>query len=273
MTRTLRHLLAVALVALPVGAAQAQTIWTPLDHRLTGRIEWWHAHFKESTGAPSTSSGPFFFSVAFPIDQRLALNFELPYARASVDDPFLGKYSDNTVGNPYFGLQVGSLVKPTSFVGELGVRLAATNENSFFSSTMAVLSEFERAEAFLPKTNTLSAAGNIVIRRPTSGARIRVGVSELLASESNGGNNTLIDYGAQATTDVEQFRFGGALTGRYAASGSGTFSERSNHFATGAASVALGGFRPGVSVRLPFDKEMRDIAPWTIGLSLEYEFK
>lgn len=273
MTRTTRLLLALALFPAAAPVARAQTIWSPLDHRTTGRVEWWHAHFKEDAGA-STSSGPLFFSLAFPIDRKLAVNVELPYARASIDDPFFGgKYSDNTVGNPYFGLQVGALDKLTSFVGELGLRLAAARPSAFVSEAIGALSEPERFEAFIPKTNTLSAAGNIVLRRPTSSARIRVGVSELLASKDNGGNNTLIDYGAQASTDVQLFRFAGALTGRYAASGDGTFSERSNHFATGMASVALGGFRPGLSVRLPFDSDIRDQVPWMLGLSLEYEFK
>lgn len=273
MTRTTRHLLALALFTAAAPVARAQTIWTPLDHRTTGRVEWWHAHFKEDAGA-STSSGPLFFSLAFPIDQTLAVNIELPYARASIDDPFFGgKYSDNSVGNPYFGVQVGALSKPTSFVGELGLRLAAARPSAFVSEAIGALSEPERIEAFIPKTNTLSAAGNIVLRRQASSVRFRVGVSELLASEENGGNNTLIDYGAQASTDIDQFRFGGALTGRYAASGDGTFSERSNHFATGMASVALGGFRPAVSIRLPFDDDLRKQVPWTIGLSLEYEFK
>lgn len=274
MTRTTKHLLALGLLAAAAPAARAQTIWTPLDHRTTGRVEFWHAHFKNSVGAPSSSSGPLFFSLAFPVDQRLAINFELPYARAAIDDPFSGaNQSESTMGNPYFGVQVGALNKPTSFVGELGLRLAATSASKLGAVLVGVLSEPERIQAFIPKTNTLSAAGNIVIRRPTSSARIRVGVSEVMASKSNGGNNTLIDYGAQASTDVQLFRFGGALTGMYAASGSGSFSERSNHFATGMASVALGGFRPAISVRLPFDKDIRDVVPWMLGLSLEYEFK
>ncbi|NUR19022.1 MAG: hypothetical protein HOQ12_05775 [Gemmatimonadaceae bacterium] len=274
MTRTTRLLLALALFGAAAPAARAQTIWTPLDHRTTARVEFWHAHFKQTVGAPSSSSGPLFFSLAFPIDQKLAMNFELPYARATVDDPFSGTNgSESTIGNPYFGVQIGALNKPTSFVGEVGLRLAATSESKFGAILVGIVSEPERLEAFVPKTNIVSAAGNIVIRRATSSARIRLGVSELLASAQNGGNNTLIDYGAQASTDVQLFRFGGALTGRYAASGSGTFSERSNHFATGMASVALGGFRPGVSVRLPFDKDIRDGVPWMLGLSLEYEFK
>ena len=274
MKHTTQLLLALALLPAAAGAARAQTIWTPLDHRTTVRAEFWHAHFKDNIGAPSSSSGPLFFSLAFPIDQRLAINFELPYARATIDDPFSGaNHSESTMGNPYFGLQVGALNKPTSFVGELGLRLAATSESKLEAITVGLLGEPERMDAFIPKTNTLSAAGDIVIRRPTSSARIRVGVSQLMASKSNGGNNTLIDYGAQASTDVQLFRFGGALTGMYAASGNGSFSERSNHFATGMASVALGGFRPGVSGRLPFDKNIRDFVPWMLGLSLEYEFK
>jgi hypothetical protein len=254
-----------------MATAHAQTIWTPLDHRATARVEFWHAHLKD--GGLSTTSGPFFFEVGFPINPKLALSLELPYGRASLNDPTLGPYSDNTVGNPYVGMQLGSLSGRTSFVGELGARFAATNENSILSEAMGILSEMDRVEAFVPKTNTLSAAGNVVLRRATSNVRFRVGVDELFAGSNYGGNNTVVDYGAQATTDVQNFRFGGALTGRYGATAEGNFSERSNHAVTGTASAAFGDFRPGVSVRVPFDKDIRDGAPWMLGLGLELTFR
>ncbi|HEX2779790.1 MAG TPA: hypothetical protein VHM30_09845 [Gemmatimonadaceae bacterium] len=271
MTRHARWCLALAIALLPARAALAQSIWTPLDHRITARGEWWHAHFKSDVGAPSTGSAAMFFSVGFPVNEKVALTFELPYARVSAQDPFFGKIDDNTVGNPYVGVQLGALNKPVSYVGELGARVSSVSEGSFFAAIMGAFSEMDRAEAFAPKTATLAAAGNIVIRRTGSSSRLRLGVSEMLASGSGSENTTLLDYGAQTAVDLQQVRFGGALTGRYQVNGSGSFGDKSTHAVTGMTSIALGDFRPSLAIRVPFDKDVRDVAPWTVALGVEWE--
>ena len=203
MNRTIRSCLALALAVVPPAAVRAQTIWIPLDHRITGRIELWHPHVDDqgAGGTVSSTSGPLYFSVGFPVNEKIAMSFELPYARANVsNDPFFGNYGDNTIGNPYLGVQLRSLRERVSLVGELGARFAAVSEASFLSSSLAMLTDPERMEAFAPKATTLAAAGNIVIRRATSSTRFRVGVTQLFSDDSAGvGNHTLLDYGAQAT--------------------------------------------------------------------------
>ena len=277
MHRTTRSCLALALAVLPAAAARAQTIWTPLDHRVTGRIELWHPHVDDQgTGSTvSATSGPLYFSLGFPLNEKVALSFELPYARVGVsDDPFFGSYSDNTVGNPYVGAQLGAMRERVSFVGEIGARFAAANATSFLSSSLAMLTDPERAEAFVPKTATLAAAGNVVIRRAGSSTRLRVGVTQLFPDRSVGvTHRTLLDYGAQTAVDVARMRFGGALSGRYAVDGDGSTGTRSSHFAVGSASYGFGTIHPSMSVRIPFDDEIRDVIPWTLGLGVELEFR
>lgn len=271
MTRHVRRCLALGLALLPARAAVAQTIWTPLDHRTTARAEWWHAHFKDEAGAPSTGSAAMFFSVGFPVNDKVALTFELPYARVSAEDPFFGKIEENTVGNPYLGVQLGALNKPVSFVGELGARISSVSESNFFAAAIGAISEMERVEAFVPKTSTLAAAGNIVIRRASSSSRLRLGVSELIIGGTDSENQTVLDFGGQTAVDIQKLRVGGALNGRYRATGKGTGDERSTYAATGLASVALGDFRPSLAIRVPFDKDIRDAAPWTIALGIEWD--
>lgn len=277
MNRTARSCLALALTVLPPVTARAQTIWTPLDHRATGRVELWHPHFdaQSSGGSVSTTSGPLYFSFGFPVNEKVALAFELPYTRASVrNDPFFGDYSDNTVGNPYVGVQLGAMRQRVSFVGEIGARVAAVSQSSFLSSGIGMLADPERLEAFAPKSNTLAAAGNVVIRRPTSSTRFRLGVTQLFSSRTTGfGDHMLLDYGAQSSVDVDRFRFGGALSGRYAMQGGRTAGNRSTDFAVGSASYSFGTVRPSLSVRLPFERDVRNLIPWTLGLGVEVEFR
>jgi hypothetical protein len=98
-------------------------------------------------------------------------------------------------------------------------------------------------------------------------------VSHLLLGEDSGDDETFLDYGALVSGDLDRVRIGGAITGHYILTESGNFADRSVHHGTGSASMSFGQFRPGILVRVPFDKDVRESVRSTIGLTLEYSFR
>lgn len=261
---------ALSLLLAPFGAVQGQTIWTPVDHQMHLRVEWWHPHVSDGGGVTAVS-GPRFFSASFPVGERVSFAFEVPFARARTGGTVLAPpYADASMGNWYVGLQLSDLLESRGFVGEVGARLSATTDDAYLARTIGSVADPERFEAFLPSSVSVSGAGNLLRRVGAVDTRLRLGVTQILSGTITGvGNHTLIDYGARATRDVQGLRLAGALNGRYATDGRGPFGDRFSDFATGSAGVTLGAFRPSVSLRIPFERSMRRVAPWMVGLSVE----
>ncbi|HEX8850541.1 MAG TPA: hypothetical protein VF761_13500 [Gemmatimonadaceae bacterium] len=256
---------------MPPAVARAQSIWVPIDHQMHARVEWWHPHLAGASGITALS-GARYFSATFPVGERVAFAFELPFARArmpaTVTTP---AYADASMGNWYVGLQVGDALEPTAVVGEIGARLSATSDDAFLSTTVGMIGDPERFEAFLPSAASLSAAANIIAHRGSTMARLRFGMTALAYSGSGTGDGShmLIDYGLMASRDIDRLRIAGAVIGRAATLNEGPFGDRASHVATGTASLSLGAFRPSVSLRLPFEQSMRRISPWTLGVGVD----
>ncbi|NUQ19512.1 MAG: hypothetical protein HOQ09_00985 [Gemmatimonadaceae bacterium] len=234
------------------------------------RVEWWHPHFANASGITAIS-GARFFSAILPVGERVAFAFEVPFARAKMPaTATTPEYADASMGNWYLGLRFGDSLEPTAFVGEIGARLPATSDDAVLSTTVGTIADPERLEAFLPNSNSVSIAGNVVARREHDVGRLRLGVTQIFSNAYSGvGNHTLIDYGVSTSHEIERLRLAGALTGRLATTSDGPFGERSSHVATGAASIVLGAFRPSLSLRVPFEHGMRRLAPWTLGIGVE----
>jgi hypothetical protein len=260
---------ALTLTATPV---LAQSIWTPIDHRPFIRVEALHPSLKTGGGADvSTLTGALFVTGGMPFGRRASGVIEIPYAHSKISG-FGESSSNSSFGNPYLGVQFGTLPAAHGFVGEIGVRPKMVKEKNFEATLIGGLTDFDRADAFSDATS-LAAVGNFYSRVQQANTRLRLGVTHEFVGTDYGDDETLLDYGALGSVDVDWLRLGAAITGRYILTESGSFGDRSIHHIAGSASLMFGQMRPGILVRVPLDKDVKEILRNTFGLTFEYTFR
>ena len=265
---------ASAVLALTTATpATSQTIWSPIEHEPSVRVEALHPQLKLSQGAKVNAfSGALFLTGAFPVNQHLSLAVELPFARSS--GSVAGESSlDNAIGNLYVGLQLGTASAARGFVAELGVRPPLIGDTDPEASAIGGLTDLDRQEAFSNGVTTLYAAGDVFARGALTTGRLRVGLSKQFLSKSAGENETYLDYGVRGSVDADRVRLGAALTGRHLLTEAGSFDDRSFHHAAVSASILFDQFRPGLFIRAPFDKDVRETVSSTIGVTLEFTLR
>ena len=267
----LRYCLA-AVATLTATSVRAQSIWTPIDHRTFIKIDALHPSLKTGSAVEvSLLTGALFVTGAMPLGSRASAVVEIPYA--SFKFSVAGQWtSESAFGNPYLGLQIGTLPAAHGFVGELGVRPKMVKEKDFEAALIGAITDVDRAEAFADAT-TLSAVGNYYSRVQKVSTRLRLGLAHEAFAGDIGSDETLLDYGALGSVDVDWLRLGAALTGWYALTESGSFSDRSIHHVAVSASAPVGQLWPGILVRVPLDKDFREVVRSEIGLTFEYSFR
>jgi len=265
---------ASAVLALTTATpAFAQTIWSPIEHQPSVRVEALHPQLKLSQGAKvSAFSGALFLTGAFPVSEHLTLAAELPFSRSSISVDGESALS-NAIGNIYVGLQLGTAAASRGVVGELGVRAPLIGDDDFAASLMGGLTDLDRQEAFSNGVTTLYAAGDAYARGAQTTGRLRVGLSKQFLGKDAGENETYLDYGVLGSVDADRVRLGAALTGRYLLTEAGSFDDRSFHHAAVSASILFDQFRPGLFVRVPFDTGVREIVSSTFGVTLEFTLR
>jgi hypothetical protein len=265
---------ASAILALTAAtAASAQTIWTPIEHRLSVNVEALHPRFKLDQGAEASAlSGAVFVTGTIPVAEHGMLVIELPFARSSI--AVAGESSSNSsIGNPYVGLQIGTGTASRGFVGELGIRPPVVGDNDAEAGATGIFTDLDRQEAFINNLTAFSGAANVYARGVHTGGRLRLGLTEQFLGQDVVDYETILNYGALGSVDVDRLRVGAALTGRYLLTESGSFGARSFHHAAASANMSFDQFRPGLFVRVPFDKDIREVVPSTFGITLECTFR
>ena len=186
-----------------------------------------------------------------------------------VDSDFGRDDSENTLGNPYFGIELHGNNSP--LYGEIGVRLPLapdTDENE--AAIVGLFTELvDRAEAFISDAIPISGAINYRHKNPT-GFVLRLRGGSALWIETGEGDETelFLLYSVQAGYESSKFNFIGGFTGRWWLNEDGDFGERTFHQLGLAANVAFGVARPGISFRVPLDEDMTDILDIVYGLTL-----
>jgi hypothetical protein len=165
MTKILSRLPAAALLAimiliLPV-AALAQSFWVERNHGKTLALEIFkpslHSGVYNGVSYPvdySFQTVALFLSLRWPVGNKTFLVAELPFAHAAFDTKINGVHSffrnrgeENTIGNPYLGLEIGS--KASRFSGAAGIRLPLLAQDHGFALAVGAESDSDREEAFL----------------------------------------------------------------------------------------------------------------------------
>lgn len=273
-TRALRPLFALTMLLLPLGPMQAQRYWH--DDRGGDAL-------RLDVTYPSLKGGNYQFptfavipSASIRAAEGIRIEADFPLMRAGYDfGGTTGSQTSLRVGNPYIGFRIGDDAKPIS--GTLGARLPLGERPTDLIGQRAILagtsSSFDDYEAFAPNTVLVRTA--LEGRWVSSGHFLvgaKLGGSIVVPTSGNPLTQTVkyIDYAGRAGFAGSSAQATIALTGRLvsqAVSGSG-FSARTHHAVTGAVDLFKGMLRPRASLRIPLDKDLRDVAGVVFGLGV-----
>ncbi len=265
--------IAVLLAATPL---KAQSIWQDYTARTALTLEILKPDYNNGEDVTFLTS-VLFLSARAPVTRNMIFVAELPYSTINWDipqGPDLG--SQQTFGNPYFGLEFGSWRSPLFF--EIGVRAPLTadvdGDNGDATYNGYVTDFVDRAEAFAPDAIPVTGFINYVFRSQTGfSLRLRAGPAFWIASGDREDSETFVLYSAQIWYDAGKIIFGGGFSGRYLASADGgDFGERSTHQLTFGLDILLGIIRPGVQIRIPLDEDYKDTMNFVIGITLGIDF-
>ena len=202
----------------------------------------------------------------------MVLTAELPFVNAKADGASSGAL---LIGNPF----LGAATAPTSsFIGDFGVRIPVVSVSTFergFAQLVGVLADFMDFEAYGEDLLSIRATAGYRYHAPSHlGMRValRPTFVKPVGSSSGADPELFLDYGVQGGYETDRASFGVAFTGRAILTESGSIGERTVHDLALGGSATFGQFRPGLSVRVPLDKDLGDVLKYSVGLKLEVAF-
>jgi hypothetical protein len=252
----------------------AQSVWTgPPDHTDQVSVEWLKPVFDDG-GEVSFFTSSVLVSGQATVSERLSIVGELPisYARTEAANTFgeTKTASSTTVGNPYLGIELWGRSMP--FFLELGMRMPAVDDPAFFSSAVGTLTDLNRVGTFVVDQVPVQLVGNYhyALPSPDISFRIRGGTETFFPAGEKAPTGTMIlTYGAQAWYHGTSLVAGLGFTGRWRTTGRDTgFREGSFHQISAVLQGAFGGVRPGLIVRVPMEKVLRDVLPVVAGVTM-----
>ena len=268
----------LALFAIPA-VAGAQRYWHDDQGRDAVRLDFGLPFLKGDNHKFFT--GTIFPSMSVRAGDGFRVEADIPIARAAGEDE-----SAFRMGNPYLGLRIGDDEKPVS--GILGLRFPVSKQPTSLMAARAVeagmIADYDDFEAHVP--NMLTFRGGLEYQR-TRASGLLVGVRGVVSLQMNtGGDPTAdseanIDYGLRLGYAGAKALATVALTGRYlitaphhespcldeeAECDPKSFNERTHHQVTGVLELRPGRVRPRVTLRVPLDEDLRDIAGAILGI-------
>jgi hypothetical protein len=211
----------------------------------------------------------WFLTARAPLTDRVSAVVDLPFAYARVDDG-TDSETNTVIGNPYLGVEYAA---SSQLKLEFGTRAPLTSAgDDSFADVYGFLSDPLRGEAFVEDLVPVKFAA-VLTREvsPSFSLRALGGATELFYSgDSESDQETTVDYGVAGTLTSGNARFGLGFSGRWLATADeGSFGDNSFHYAGGTADILFRGVRPGISVRIPLDSELREAVNSTFGLYLQ----
>ena len=254
---------------LPV-ALSAQTIWVERDHEASITVEAVKPFF-DAAGS-TTESSAVALGLRMPVSQRILLTAELPYANAGWRAGELTT-RQQSVGNPYLGLEARPWdTAPLRL--DLGVRLPAASSENPQATSLGILSDLDRVEAFAPQMWSVrgNAAYQVAVS-PHVGIGMHAGPLVTIAkhrAEMESRAELFAVYGSEVTYQPNRLRLAAGVGGRALVTESAmSFDDRSLHQVGAAASYQFGRVRPGLHLAVPLDSAQSDIMNWSLGLNLQ----
>jgi len=281
LTRVLSPLIVLTAMAVPATVVHAQRYWHDEQGRDAFRFDFALPFLKGDDHKFFT--GSFVPSLSLKAGDGFRVEADVPVARAGGDNT-----SSIRLGNPYLGLRIGDDAKPVS--GTLGVRIPASKRPTTAIATRAIeagmISEYDDFEAY--DSNLLTVRGALEYHRARGdglmfGARGAGSLQMNTSGDPSADSEMLFDYGVRSGYEGTRALATLALTGRYLitapdhnfACPAGDpdcnpkgFNERTHHQITGVIELRSMRIRPRVSLRVPLDKDLRDIAGAVLGVGV-----
>ncbi len=266
------YLVAASLIGMSLGASApmaAQSIWLdrsqPIDQRqpMIFGMEFFKPglHGDDQTTFATSS---VFLSAWIPVTQHIRVVGEVPFAYYGVSTGAFSA-SDQTIGNPYLGMELRS--PGGSVSGEFGLRLPLVSSESE-AAFVGSFADLDRWEAFYEDLVPVTGMVNYHYRAPSGVvARLRGGPS-FWFFPNGGETEVLFSYSAQVGYEARTVGLLGGLTGRTLATTDGDLGERSFHHFGTSAHFGAGPVRPGVHFRVPLDSEVNDVVDWVFGVNV-----
>ena len=259
--------------------AFGQPIWLDRSADKAITLEILKPNFPDSESITFSTSA-WFLSGRFAVGNTISVVGQIPFALYGYDySSERYSYSNNqdAFGNIYAGIEIHARNSPV--FGEIGVYLpTAPSDNDESSTAMYVglLTDIvDRAEAFLSEVTPVCGIINYY-QKNTGGLLLhfRGGPSVWIDSGNNYDETEIwLLYSAQAGYAAPQFELLAGLSGRWwVTSGdvADNFGEASFHQLGFSGNVALGNFRPGVTLRVPIDEDYSDMMDFVFGLTFGF---
>lgn len=226
--------------------------------------------FQDSTGV-TFASFAVLVSLRWPVSDRVLFVGELPYARAGTEFIRIDgrTFVQDALGNPYFGVEIQA--RGSSVFVELGARPPITPLGDNFAGFVGAFADFDRLEAFQNDHAFLSAILNYRPATP-SGIRPRIRAGPVLQMTTRGPGEFFelwLVYSAQGWRDAGPLSLGAGLTGRALPTADKFALKRNTHHQFGvAARLNRGDLRPGLHVRVPLNRRLREIFDFVVGFNV-----
>lgn len=230
------------------------------------QIEAMRPQFTFSGADPTLLTSAWFVTVKVPVIKNgVSFVGQLPFAFGELDNSTVPT-SDETIGNPGFGLHFGG----QNHSIQLMVRVPLVKNG--FAAFIGSVADFERQEAFIP--DLIPVTGTIRTKLSVSKFSVQPygGVSFNIATKhdsigffenvysglrTNDGELHII-YGAEGWFDFQPFHVGASFTGRGWASSGGNFSDSVINQAAVRAKFVFANVSPGAYFRIPLDDLLLD---------------
>lgn len=259
-------ILALVLLAIPVPSV-GQSVWTHQDGRATVELELIRPFFADEVGGFNAATSAGFLTFRAPVADQFGVVADLPFSRADFDVTTGGSEHSGMVGNPYLGMEW----RPAdSFLGELGVRIPvgdADDLGNLGAILVGLSGELDRIEAFVPQTVGVYAMGNYMLK-PDPAFTIRFRGGPAFVDPEGSSESLLLTYTGQAWYHFGHLNVGTGLTGRWDVTDDDGWGEATAHQVVVGADYGVRSLRPGLQLRIPLDGEVRDVAGYTLGVSL-----
>ena len=274
-TRALRSLLLLAPLVFQSRPALAQRFWHDEQGRDAFRLDLGKPFIKGD--GEKFPTGSIVGSLSVRAADGIRVEGDLPLMRAAYDfGAPAGSSSTFRLGNPYIGLRIGQ--DDHKWTGTVGFRLPFSAKPDTPIGQQAVragaLSSFDEFEAFAPNFLTIRSA--LEYRRVSASKFLfggKAGPAVLISTDGNPlrQSDVFFDYGGRVGYEGSGSLLTVGLTGRYLVTPADQAFEHCNdanqcaierfhHAGTVTAELRYGGIRPRASVRIPFDKGLRDEA-------------
>lgn len=280
LPRVLSPLIVLTAMAVP-SVVHAQRYWHDEQGRDAFRLDFGLPFLKGD--GHKFFTGTMVPSLSLRAGEGIRVEADLPLARAGAEGA-----SSLRLGNPYLGLRIGDDAKPVS--GLLGIRLPAGKRTTTIIAAQAVqtgmVSDYDDFEAYAP--NLLTLRGALEFRRTRSngmllGVRGATSLQVNTSGDPAADSEMSFDYGVRTGYEGARLLATAGLTGRYVLTAPAFgfvcpagddecnpkgFNERTHHQLTGVVELRSMSFRPRVTLRVPLDDDLRDIAGAVLGVGV-----